>query len=160
MIRRRHHRGFALASAVFILVTLAILGVFAVNVSTGEHIGSALDIQGVRVNQAARAGLEWGMYQVQSSAAYNFSYGPAVAGINTANPNSRTCPTSPSTFSPSAPSLSAYTVTVTCVAADDPANGGPTVYRITAIACNQPVGGICPGTPGGTYVERKLEASL
>lgn len=155
----RKIRGFALASAVFILVALAILGVFAVNISSSEHVGSALDIQGVRVNQAARAGIEWGMYQVQSTAAYNFSYGPDLSGVNAANPNTRTCPTSPSTFVPAASSLSAYTVTVTCIAATD-ADGGPTVYRLTAVACNRPLAGVCPGTPDATYVERRLEAAL
>lgn len=157
--RPNRQAGFALASAVFIIVALALLGAFAVNISSGQHVGSALDIQGVRVHQAARAGIEWGMYQVQSTAAYNFSYGAALSGVNAADPNTRACPVSPSSFSPTAPSLSGFTVTVTCVAYTD-ANNGPTVYRLTAIACNRPVASACPGTPDATYVERKLEASL
>ena len=54
-------RGFAIVSAIFILVVLAALGAFIVNVFTSQQIGSALDVQGVRVYQAARAGLELGI---------------------------------------------------------------------------------------------------
>ena len=71
---RAGSRGFAIVSAIFILVVLGALGAFIVNVSTNQQIGSALDIQGVRAYQAARAGVEWGIYQVQATPAYNFSY--------------------------------------------------------------------------------------
>ena len=163
----RRVRGFAIVSAIFIVVVLAALGAFIVNVSTTQQIGSGLDVQGVRAYQAARSGIEWGIYRVQSTAAYNFSYGPGPGPVGTALPNSRACPASPASFVPVAPTLSGFTLTVTCAATLDP-GGGPTIYIITATACNQPVAGwtaatlACPNTanPGSLYVERQLEVAF
>jgi MSHA biogenesis protein MshP len=155
--------GFAIASAIFILVVLAALGAFIVNVSTNQQIGSALDIQGVRAYQAARAGIEWGTYQVQATPAYNFSYGTPPVAVGSAPPNNRACPASPSSFVPAAPTLAGFTVTVTCAAAADPVNGGPTTYRLVSTACNQPAAGACPNVaPAATldYIERRIEATL
>ena len=214
-------RGFAIVSAIFILVVLASLGAFIVNISTSQQIGSALDVQGVRAYHAARAGIEWGLYQVQASVGYNFGY-------TSTNPNTRTCPASPTSFLlPAAPTLAGFTVTVVCSAQPDLLSGtittsaataavtgagtkfttelsdgqsfcitdgtsigtvlsitndtnltltanagltttdvpytrcGPTVYNITAIACNQPSSGACPNTaPGNLYIERRLDVSF
>lgn len=57
-------RGFTIVSAIFLLVVLASLGAFIVNISTTQSITSAQDLQGSRAYHAARAGLEWGLYQV------------------------------------------------------------------------------------------------
>ena len=72
-------RGFAIVSAIFILVVLSVLGAAMVSLSTSQHLGSAQDVQGARAYQAARSGVEWGLYQVQSTAAYAFSYGDGTA---------------------------------------------------------------------------------
>lgn len=153
--------GFAIVSAIFILVVLAALGAFIVNVSTTQQIGSALDIQGVRAYHAARAGIDWGIFRVQSTAAYNFSYGPGPGPVGTASPNTRACPASPASFVSAAPTLGGFTLTVTCLATADP-GGGPTTYTIVSTACNQPAAGACPNitNPGTDYVERRLEAAL
>jgi hypothetical protein len=53
---------------------------------------------------------------------------------------------------------------VTCNATTD-ANNGPSIYRLVATACSEPVAGwtatttACPNTanPGSMYVERRLE---
>lgn len=173
----KHLRGFAIVTAMFILVVLAALGAFIVNISTNQQIGSVLDVQGVRAYQAARAGLEWGLYQVEStgapplaaaSAAYNFSYGNPATSVGAASQNLRACPASPSSFAPLANTLSGFVVTVTCVATADGANNGPTVYVLIATACNQPVPGwtaattACPNTtsPNSLYVERQLTVAL
>ena len=155
-------RGFAIVSAIFILVVLGALGAFIVNVSTNQQIGSALDVQGVRAYQAARAGIEWGIYQVQATPAYNFSYGTPAVAVGSANPNTRVCPASPSSFVPAAPTLAGFTVTVNCIATVDLINGGPTVYVLQSTACNLPDAGACPNTtnPGSLYVERRLDVSL
>jgi len=160
--RRAGPRGFAIVSAIFILVVLAALGAFIVSVSTSQHVGSALDIQGVRAYQAARAGLEWGIYRVQATPAYNFSYGPGPGPVGTANPNTRACPASPVSFVPAAPTLAAFTVTVTCAVTVD-ANNGPTVYSLVATACNQPAAGACPNlapAAGFDYIERRIDVAL
>lgn len=153
-------RGFAIVSAIFILVVLAALGAFMVSVSTSQQIGSALDVQGVRAYQAARAGIEWGLYTVQSTAGYNFGYASN-------DPNQRRCPgggfVSTDSFNPGpeAATLSAFRVTVICTAVQD-GSSGPTVFRIVATACNQPSGGACPNTtdPGQFYIERRIEVGL
>jgi MSHA biogenesis protein MshP len=160
----RRIRGFALVSAIFILVVLAALGAFIVNISTSQQIGSALDVQGVRAYQAARAGIEWGLYQVQSTANYNFSYGTPVVAVGSASANLRHCPgggiSSTDSFVPAATTMSAFVVTVTCTETTDGATGGPSVYNIVATACNQPNAAEpkCPNitAPGNLYIERRL----
>src|SRR5450759_682946 len=57
-------RGFSLVSAIFLLVVIAALGTFAVTLSTTQQQSAALDVLGSRAYQAARAGIEWGAYQV------------------------------------------------------------------------------------------------
>jgi MSHA biogenesis protein MshP len=160
-IRRKRAQGFAIISAIFILVVLAALGAFIVNISSNQQIGSALDVQGVRAYQAAKAGIEWGIYQVQATPAYNFSYGTPPVAVGSANPNTRACPASPASFVPAAPTLSGFTVTVTCVPTPG-TSGGPTVYTLTSTACSQPSGGACPNTAptGFNYIERRIDVSL
>jgi len=159
----RRTRGFAIVSAIFILVVLAALGAFILNVFTNQQIGSALDVQGARAYQAARAGIEWGVYQVQASANYNFSYGTPPASVGAVDPStSRTCPVATTSFVPGADTLAGFTVTVTCGATLD-ASGGPTVFSIKSTACNQPdAGGVCPNTtnPANLYVERQLTVTF
>lgn len=144
MTRHRHlARGIALISAIFILVVLATLGAFMVSIFSSQQIGTALDIQGVRAYQAARAGLEWGLYQQLR--------GASCAGATS--------------FAPSGVTFTGLTVTVTCTATADPgAHSGPTVYTISATACSEPLGvePKCPNTtsPTAYYIERKLEVSF
>lgn len=228
-------RGFTIVSAIFILVVLAALGAFIVTITTTQQISSALDVQGSRAYQAARSGIEWGVYQVQASAAYNFGHANDPAATST---NLRSCPASPVSFAfPAAPTLKGFSVTVNCTATTDPATpvartgtsittnsastsvtgvgtsfasqltsgnqiytsanawigtvasiasntsltltanaavtytgtyrylGGPTVFTVTATACNQPDAGSCPNTnalspPNGNYIERRMEVAF
>lgn len=160
IVAKRMH-GFAIVTAIFILVVLAALGAFIVSISTNQQIGTALDVQGVRAYQAAKSGVEWGIYQVEATPAYNFGYGTPAVAVGVANPNTRVCPASPTSFVPGATTLAAFTVTVTCAAPPD-ANNGPTVFRVTATACNQPAAGVCPNNAPTSpdYVERRIEVTL
>ena len=106
-IHAQRMQGFAIVTAIFILVVLAALGAFIVSISTNQQTSAALDIQGVRAYQAARAGVEWGVYQVQATPAYNFSYGTPPVAVGSANANMRACPASPTSFVPPAPTLTA-----------------------------------------------------
>ena len=56
-------RGVGLVTAIFLLVVIAGLAVAMVTVYTTQQTSSALDLQGARAYQAARAGLEWGMFR-------------------------------------------------------------------------------------------------
>ena len=53
-------RGFALPSALFLLVILAMLGAFMLAVSGMQHAAQAVDVSSSRAYQGARAGIEWG----------------------------------------------------------------------------------------------------
>lgn len=136
-IHRAMQKGFSLISAIFLLVVLAGLGAAMVTISGAQHAGSAIDIEGARSYQAARAGIEWGVHRIVNAPAACFSE---------------------SSFSPQASTLSSFTITVTCNRFE---NSGIVVYQIQSTACNQPASGSCPGTSGGTYyVERQLQATI
>ncbi|UCH48387.1 MAG: agglutinin biogenesis protein MshP [Betaproteobacteria bacterium] len=134
---REGQRGVGLVAAVFLLIVIAGLIAFLLRMSGLQHSTGALDVQGARAFQSARAGIEWGVYRAlrDNSCAASASFG--LAG-----------------------DLSDFTVTVQCV--DTPyTEVDPTVkhvYSIVATACNRPVAGACPGTTGPFYVERQLQA--
>ena len=141
-MNQRLQRGFTLVTAIFILVVLVSLAAAITLISTSQQLGSAADIQGAKAYQAARAGIEWGVYQVTRAS---------------------TCSAS-TTFTLTPASLSDFTITVECTPFTD-ASTGPTVYRIIATACNRPgTGGSCPNTdaggPGSNYIERRLQVSI
>ncbi|MBI5626897.1 MAG: hypothetical protein HY935_06860 [Nitrosomonadales bacterium] len=75
-------RGFSLVSAIFLLVVIAALGTFAVTLSTTQQQSAALDVMGARAYQAARAGIEWGEYQIlqNAGAGFELACNPAGAG--------------------------------------------------------------------------------
>ena len=54
-------RGFAIVSAIFILVVLAGLAGFVVSLTTTQSMTFAQDIQGARAYLVARTGIEWGL---------------------------------------------------------------------------------------------------
>ncbi|HQR04203.1 MAG: agglutinin biogenesis protein MshP [Proteobacteria bacterium] len=154
-IRPFLQHGFTIVTVIFILVVLAVLGAAIVTVSSMQQVGSALDVQTSRAYQAARTGIEWGAYQIQST--YSFGAG------GTADPNTRSCPWASTSFVAPAPTLSGFTITVTCTAWPSPypdANNSPKIFQIQSTACNAPISGACPGTLGPTYVERRIVATL
>jgi MSHA biogenesis protein MshP len=137
MIRRQ--LGVGLAAALFLLLVLAALITFLLTTSGLQHSSAALDVQGSRAFQAARAGIDWGVYRALQDDSCAASASFALAG-----------------------GLSDFTVTVTCV--DTPYTEIDStvkhVYSITATACNTPAAGACPGTTGPFYVERQLQALM
>jgi MSHA biogenesis protein MshP len=135
---------------VFLVVVLALLGAFMLSVTGITQSSSVLDVQGARAYQAARAGVEWGAWQVLDP---NNAIGTAALP---------TCPTSPTHLSSLAGSLSPFTVTVTCSATSTTeGNRNVGAYLIVATACNQPAGGSCPNaTPSAGYLERQMQATL
>lgn len=140
-LARVRQRGFSLVSAIFLLVVLAGLGVAMVNVSTVQHTSSALDAQGGRAYQAARAGIEWGLFRL-------------IQGSSCAAQQS---------FVPPAPTLNSFTVTVKC-AHTAGAAAAQHRWTITSTACNQPAaGGVCPNAAPPNreeYVQRIIDVDL
>jgi MSHA biogenesis protein MshP len=134
--------GFSLVSAIFLLVVLSGLGAAIVYVSSVQHVSSALDVQGARAYQAARAGVEWGLYQE-----LRLSGG--------------TCADTPGTSftMPAGTTLSAFTVTVIC----HPTPGVVTRWQITSTACNAqaPATSCVANVGGGTnFVQRVMQVEL
>jgi MSHA biogenesis protein MshP len=150
-------RGFSMVTAVFLIVVLAALGVFLVTVTGIQQSSQAIDAQGVRAYQAARAGIEWGAFQVLDP---NNTLNPATC----APVVMPACPASPTHLTGLAGSLSSFTVTVTCTPTTaTEGNRDIRVFQITATACNQPGGGppaSCPGATVKGYVERQLTVAV
>lgn len=136
---RTLQRGFAMISAVFLLVVLSLLGVGMAVISSFQQRQSALDLESSRALQAARAGIEWALLQTRQGA------------------SAPPCFASPTHLSPGG-ALSGLVVSVQCSATDD-ADGGTSLrfYTLTATACNQASAGACPNpAPQASYVERVL----
>lgn len=133
-------RGFSIITAIFLVVVLAALGVFAVSMSRVQQQTAALDEMGLRAYQGAQAGIEWGGWQVLRNG------GACAAATNLALPGT----------------LSSFTVTVNCASTAHTEAGNPvTIYRLTATACNQPAAGACPNpAPGADYVERQVQGAV
>ncbi len=154
-------RGFAIVSAIFLIVVLAALGVGIVVFSKAQQASSAYDVQGSRAYQAARAGLEWALYRRDSPANYNptndaatnkipgycklsSSTPPYGASLQTGStmtylhvPNSESTDTN---LTLGAPTLSQFTVTVHCDVTvtvpdinNEDYNGNPVVVVVRTI---------------------------
>ena len=142
--------GVGLVTAIFLLVVIAGLAAALVTIFTSQQASSQLDQQGTRAYQAARAGIEWGIFrQVRGGGLCAIVDGKAVTSTNT--------------FAlPSSSTLGAFTVTVRCT----PVPGmDATLARtvINATACNQPDSGACPNTNSSNnldYVQRVVEVQL
>ena len=159
-----------MVTAVFVVVVLAALGAAIALVFSNQQTGSALDILGSRAYQAARAGVEWGAFSINNSISFDFTTHTANERFcpnATGTPAYATTQTTTTTFQPpaTATTLAGFTITLTCTQTVD-ASGGPTMFRLAAVACNQPAGdGSCPsdtnpnaGNAG--YVERLIIVSF
>lgn len=144
--RALRSRGVGLITAIFLLVVIAALSVAMVTVFTTQQASSALDVQGSRAYQAARAGLEWGVFKHARPDPCNSTSSFAI-GEGT--------------------SLDGFTVTVTCSLVDGPETAGNDTEaldqrKVTAVACNAPdEAGACPNpSNNGDYVQRVMEATF
>ncbi len=127
-----------MVSAIFLLVVLVSLGAAIVSVSTTQSVTSAQDLQGSRAYHAARAGIEWGIFQIMDPAG-------ALA-----------LPACPGNISMA---IEGFTVTVQCAT-----NGGPfseagglrsiQVYRLTSTATSG------SGVGALNYVERQVQVTF
>jgi MSHA biogenesis protein MshP len=135
MCRNIKQQGFSLIMAIFLIVVLGGIAVFIGRVTTMQIQSSALDEEGVMAYQAARSGIEWGVYQavVDSSCIASTSFILPVPATLTGNVN--------------------YTVTVTCTQATvSEGSSSSSLYQIAATANN---------ASGGNFgVERKLTATV
>ena len=139
---RIRQRGFSLVSAIFLLVVLAGLGGFMVSLSTMQQTTSALDVQGSRAYQAARAGIEWGAFRVmapENARPFGAHY---------------VCPVAQASMPALAGALSGFAVRLDCVGTVYAEGSNViTAYQLTSTATF----GTAPSTD---YVERRMRASI
>ncbi len=148
ILARTRARGVSLVTAVFLVVVLAGLAAAIVRVLVVQQATAAMDVLGLQAYQAARSGLEWGVYQ-------QLRVQPLVPSV--------ACFASPQTFAmPAAGNLRNFTVTVTCTAkAGNTAGDTTNRWTIAAVACNQPGAAGCPNnTTNVEYVQRRVQAEL
>jgi len=149
--RRGRAGGFALVTAIFLLVILAAFASYAVTFSTNSSATHALAVQGVRGYEAARTGLEWATYQIKDPD------GTLYPGAT----NLPACFTTPKTLAlPSA--MGNFTVQVTCTRYPA-SSASPNFYEegdkrsvyfvVISTATFGTVGTV-------DYVERRLEARV
>jgi len=105
---KRSSKGFALVSAIFILVILTLLGTFLVRVFEVGFSTTTFAIQGTRAYYAAQSGFDWGTYQaLQNSSCVASSVLPLSQG-----------------------GLQGFTATVQCTS--QVTSEGTTIYTITS----------------------------
>lgn len=149
-------RGVSIITAIFLLLLLAGLAALMANVISTAHTTSAEDVLGARAYQAARAGVEWGLYKVLESPDANnwtdVNLGPYGA-CNPPNPiRLNRCP-GPFPLA----DLDGYQVNVRCEPfpnADGNYQEGCRIirlYRLTATATG-------PG-PSGLRIEREVQVT-
>lgn len=123
-------RGVSIIAAIFFLLLFAAIAAAMVSLTTTSNATSSLDVQGGRAYQAARAGAEWGLWQV-----LNNPVNGAPINANAPLPN---CFPSPANIG----AIPGFAVEVTCqlIATQEGArNVG--VFRIVSTA-NSPTPGI------------------
>jgi len=146
MTRQRFQNGFGAIAAIVVLVILAALAGAIVKFGTAQQLGSAQDIESARAWQAAKAGTEWGLFQIFQPAGIWRTAGNCNGAAQTLNLTA----------------VNGFRVTVSCTATanfveGETADGIPRAvrgYRIEAVACNSTV---CPDNNAATnasYVER------
>ncbi|MFN4325347.1 MAG: hypothetical protein ACK4FP_05610 [Azonexus sp.] len=128
---RFRQTGVSLITAIFLLLLLSILAAGMLSIVSTSHTNMAADIGGSRAYQAARAGAEWGMFQLDPNAE-NAALPSCVSGT---------------------PAIPDHRVVVVCQSWDASEGGRQIrIFRITSRAV--PESGKAPG------IERVVEVTL
>jgi MSHA biogenesis protein MshP len=136
---RPQESGVSVIAAVFLLLLMASLAAFMTSLISVSHSNLAADIGGERAYQAARAGVEWGMYQLDPNAASStLPTCASAAGTLTTIPN--------------------HSVVVTCTAypsdSTSYSEGSKSIRIFRIIAKASATGAKAPG------VERQIEVTV
>lgn len=131
MTGRSRQTGVSLITAIFLLLLMWVLAAAMVTLVNSMHINQGSDVAGARAYQAARAGAEWGMYQVD---AYGVDKDPKACVDGT-------------------PAVPDHAVEVKCTSSDwIEAGRHIRIYRITSVA--RPNNARQPG------IERRVEVTI
>ena len=145
MITMRFQRGFAYIAAIVLLVVMATFATAMVRLNAVQQSSANQDVLGSRASAAARAGVEWGLYQLKGGVCN-------ASGQNLTDFKTQ----------------SGFVVTVKCNVNGPYYEGASAtnvayvkyLYQIDAIACN--VGSSCPNdaqVANVDYVERRRVAT-
>jgi len=125
-------RGVSVITAIFLLLLMAGLAAFMANIVSTTHLNMASDIGGSRAYQAARAGAEWGLFQLDPNG--------DSAGL-------------PNCFPSSSPPVPEHSVTVACSSTDYTEGGrNLRIYLITSTA--SPTSARAPG------IQRQVQVTV
>ncbi|HET7306356.1 MAG TPA: agglutinin biogenesis protein MshP [Gammaproteobacteria bacterium] len=134
MRRKPTQEGFALVIAVFIITVMAALGAYILTVGGVQHQTTVLTVQQMRALNAARSGVEWATYRALQDQA---------------------CPTAPiAAFKPAAPTLSAFTISVTCIESSHKISGDNVEFYVISATATAGVYG------SADYVSRHVETTI
>ncbi|MDH3388000.1 MAG: pilus assembly protein MshP [Gammaproteobacteria bacterium] len=128
----RTQHGFTLVTAIFLLVAVAVLVVYMSNIRVVQQTTLLYGVQGARAMQAARSGIEWGIYRSLTDGAC-----PAATSFTTLDP-----------------ALSSFTISVTCGESTH-VEGATSIkaYQLTATASSGSFGSL-------DYVQRRMQATV
>ena len=136
----RSARGFAMSTVIIILLIVVVFGTALASIVATQQTSVALDIEASKAYQAARAGVELGLYEsiVNGTAGCAGANATVVLGG----------------------ALAGFRVTVTCASTPHVEGAPPAVnmFEIAATGCNAAAGN-CPGAPSASYVERQLRVT-
>ena len=123
--------GFSIVMAIFILVVLGLLGGYMVKLTGVQHATSTYAVQGARAYQAARAGIEWGLYKLLKD-------GSCVASSVITLPD-----------------INGFSVTLSCVNSPTYTEGADShvLYKITALS-------EYGAYNSANYISRNIEVSI
>jgi MSHA biogenesis protein MshP len=124
-------RGFSLISAIFLLVVLAALGVYAVRINTLQQQTVTAGLRAAQAFQAARTGVSWGAYR-------SLATGACVSG----------------TLNLTEGATAGFVVTVTC--AQSTHTEGASTVRVYVFDVRASAGAY----GGPDYVSRRLQTKI
>jgi len=140
MMLKKNQQGFSLVTAIFILIVLAALGAYIVTVGGTNRATSTAALQGARAYQAARSGINWSIFMINTAADGRTKCMNDINGSN---------------FTLNTPGLNGFSINTLCSFTSHSQQGSNnvTVYSITSTA-----------TSGGNYgdldfVQRRITAT-
>ncbi len=132
--------GFSIITAIFVIVILASVGAFMATIGGSQQLVTHFSVLGSRTLLVAQSGMEWAVHDVLRNTA---------AGFGGCNPSGST------SFTPSAPGLSGFSVTLGCSSTPG-INEGGLVYAVYALTSTASTGTL--GTPA--YASRTISATV
>ena len=148
MINFNNQRGFSLVAAIFLLIVLGSLGAYMVTIGGTNRATSTAALQGARAYQAARSGIEWAVFRIDTAA----TPVDAQAACN----NGTAGDIDGNSFALAVPGLNGFTINTFCnfTRHSQLGTNNVTVYTIGSTA-----------TSGGAYgnldfVQRRITATI